>query len=68
MKGEKIVSKSAPFKQAGKERQQDLARLYGEQAALRIHLMETELQMKFDKSFDLYEPKYWPSFPLKLKF
>ena len=68
MKGEKVVSKSAPFKQAGQERQQDLLRLYGQQAAHRIHLMETELQMKFDKNYDVYQPKYWPSFPLKLKF
>jgi hypothetical protein len=26
------------------------------------------LQVSFDKSFDLYQPKFWPSFPLRVKF
>ena len=48
--------------------QDDERKFYGDEHASRIHLMETKMQMKFDHNLDLYQPVYWPSFPLKLKF
>ena len=43
----------------------ELGALYGSEAS-KIHLLETNLQMKFDKNLDRYQPIYWPSLPLKL--
>ena len=60
-------SKNAPLERAGLKREEDLRLWYGERAN-EIHLAETSLQMKYDKNFDLYQPIYWPSFPLKIKF
>ena len=60
-------SKNAPLQRAGSAREEELAILYGEGAAT-IHLLETKLQMKFDKNLDLYQPVYWPSFPLRIEF
>jgi hypothetical protein len=51
----------------GIKREEELKLLYGDKASL-IHLMETNAQMKHDKNFDMYQPVYWPSFPLKFKF
>ena len=61
------TSKSAPLDRAGLKREEELKILYGEKAC-EIHLAETILQMKHDKHFDFYQPKYWPSFPLRVKF
>jgi hypothetical protein len=60
-------SKTAPLDRAGLKREQELAELFGQRAE-EIHLLETSLQVSFDKSFDLYQPKFWPSFPLRVKF
>jgi gem associated protein 8 len=55
----------APFQRSSKRREDELVTLYGEQSKV-IHLIETNLQMKYDKNLDKYEPKYWPSLPLRL--
>ncbi len=60
-------SRNAPLDRAGLKREEELKILYGAQASL-IHFRETKIQMKFDKNLDRYQPKYWPSFPLKIKF
>ena len=60
-------SKNAPLERAGLKREEELKLLYGTRANF-IHLTETRLQMKYDRNLDLYQPKFWPSFPLKLKF
>jgi hypothetical protein len=62
-----VSSKNAPLERAGLKREDELKILYGKQAKT-IHLAETRIQMKFDKYYDRYQPKYWPSFPLKIKF
>lgn len=62
------ASKSAPLHRAGIEREEELVTLYGKDNAQEIHLLETKLQMKFDKNLDLYQPVYWPSFPLRIEF
>jgi len=41
--------------------------LYGKGAAM-IHGMETALQMAFDRSKDIKQPKYWPNMPLRIMF
>ena len=61
------VTSNVPLERAGLKREEELKLLYGDRANA-IHLAETTLQMKFDKNLDLYEPSYWPSFPLKIKF
>jgi hypothetical protein len=61
------AAKSAPVDRAGLKRTEELKVLYGEKAN-EIHLAETRLQMNFDKNVDHYQPKYWPNFPLRLKF
>lgn len=64
---ENKATSSAPFNRAGLQREEELKTLYGPHVN-KIHLSETNIQMKHDKNFDLYKPKYWPSFPLKIKF
>lgn len=49
------------------EREPEIRSLYGKHSD-RILQMEAELQINYDHNIDLYEPKYWPSFPLKVKF
>ena len=49
------------------ERESELKLLYGDQWKTILSL-ETELEIKHDRFIDLYEPKYWPNFPLKIKF
>ena len=61
------MTSDAPRERAGLKREEELKYLYGDRANI-IHLAETSLQMKFDKNLDVYEPSYWPSFPLKIKF
>ena len=61
------VSINAPIDRIGMKREEELEKLYGKKASL-IHLMETNAQMKHDKNFDMYQPVYWPSFPLRFKF
>ena len=60
-------SRNAPLGRARLKREEELEILYGTKASI-IHFRETKIQMKFDKNLDKYEPKYWPSFPLKIKF
>ena len=60
-------SKDAPLDRVGFKREEELKILYGTRANV-IHLAETKLQMKYDRNLDTYQPKYWPSFPLKIKF
>lgn len=60
-------TKNAPYENIDDKRNEDLERLFGKSAD-KIHLLETRMQMKFDKDFDLYQPVYWPSFPLRLNF
>lgn len=61
------ATRDVPLERAGSKREEDLKVLYGQRANV-IHLSETRLKMKYDRNLDTYQPKYWPSFPLKLKF
>ena len=49
------------------ERENELKFLYGNQWQ-KILSMETDLQITHDHNIDLYQPKYWPNFPLRIKF
>ncbi|RNA02173.1 gem-associated 8 isoform X1 [Brachionus plicatilis] len=60
-------SSNAPLERAGQEREEELKLMYGEKAK-EIQYLETNLQMIYDKNYDLYQPKFWPSFPLRIKF
>ena len=60
-------TKIAPYEKIDQKRSEELENLYGESADS-IHIAETRMQMKFNEDFDLYQPIYWPSFPLKLNF
>jgi len=60
-------SKTAPLERVGQRREEELLALYGKKAKS-IHLIETRIQMKYNHNLDLFQPNYWPSFPLKLKF
>ena len=62
-----LCSKNAPVDRAGFKREEDLKLIYGDGAAA-IHLAETKIQMSHDLNLDFYQPVYWPSFPLKIKF
>ena len=50
---------------SGKKRENDLILFYGSNAK-NIQLLETAMQMEFDRNQDTYSPIYWPSLPLKL--
>lgn len=60
-------STSAPLERVGLDREEELKIMYGDKAK-EIHYLETNLQMIHDKNYDLYQPKFWPSFPLRVKF
>ncbi|KAI8505475.1 gem (nuclear organelle) associated protein 8, partial [Branchiostoma belcheri] len=55
----------APAQQPGQQRKAEMKLLYGARAAV-IHGLETAMQMEFDASCDLRQPKLWPTIPLKL--
>ncbi|CAH1277700.1 GEMIN8 [Branchiostoma lanceolatum] len=55
----------APAQQPGQQRKAEMKRLYGTRAPV-IHGLETAMQMEFDASCDLKQPKLWPTIPLKL--
>lgn len=61
------ISSDAPLERAGLEREEELELMYGDKAK-EIQYLETTLQMIHDKNFDIYQPKYWPSLPLRIKF
>ena len=50
----------------GKKRENDLNMFYGCKNYKNIQLIETSMQMEFDRNLDTYSPVYWPSLPLKL--
>jgi gem associated protein 8 len=62
-----FITSDAPRERVGLKREEELKDLYGDRASI-IHLAETSLQMKFDKNLDTYQPSFWPSFPLRIKF
>ncbi|XP_053273013.1 gem-associated protein 8 [Pleuronectes platessa] len=54
-----------PCERPGERRGAEMKKLYGEDAA-KILAMEAAMQLSFDRSCDLKQPKYWPVIPLKL--
>ncbi|CAF0717123.1 unnamed protein product [Brachionus calyciflorus] len=64
---EQISTKNAPLERAGLKREEELEILYGHKAK-QIHLLETNMQMQYDKNFDIFQPKFWPMCNLNLKF
>ena len=44
-----------------------MTKLYGKGAAM-IHGMETAIQMSYDRTADIQQPKFWPNMPLKIVF
>jgi hypothetical protein len=54
-----------PTEILAKKRENDLILFYGSNAK-NIQLLETSMQMEFDRNLDTYSPVYWPSLPLKL--
>lgn len=44
-----------------------MMKLYGKGAAM-IHGMETAVQMSYDRTVDIQQPKFWPNMPLKIVF
>lgn len=55
------------FAWLSQEREDELKILYGK-SWQKILALETELQVKYDHNIDFYQPKYWPHFPLRVKF
>ncbi|XP_078327174.1 gem-associated protein 8-like isoform X2 [Crassostrea virginica] len=58
---------SAPTERPGVRRTAEMTKLYGKGAAM-IHGMETAIQMSYDRTADIQQPKYWPNMPLKIVF
>jgi hypothetical protein len=54
-----------PLNQIGLRRTKEMKLMYGEAAPM-ILGMETAMQLSFDRSCDLRQPKLWPNIPLKL--
>ena len=65
---ESIKQPSFTMDWMGQDRQAELRKLYGENEWQKILWLETELQLKHDRSIDQFQPKHWPSFPLRIKF
>uniref|UniRef100_UPI00358F6EA4 gem-associated protein 8 isoform X2 n=1 Tax=Myxine glutinosa TaxID=7769 RepID=UPI00358F6EA4 len=55
----------APMEHPGERRRAAMELLYGASAA-RIMAMETSLQLSFDRTCDLHQPKFWPVIALRL--
>ena len=60
-------SQNFTFDWMGQDRQSEIQLLYGNEWQ-KILWLETELQLKHDRNIDQYQPKYWPNFPLRIKF
>uniref|UniRef100_S4RRV5 Gem nuclear organelle associated protein 8 n=1 Tax=Petromyzon marinus TaxID=7757 RepID=S4RRV5_PETMA len=60
------ASSLAPQERPGERRRVEMARLYGEEACVRILALEAAMQLSFDQHCDRTRPKYWPIIPLKL--
>lgn len=57
----------APSERPGVRRTAEMTKLYGKGAAM-IHGMETAVQMSYDRTMDIHQPKFWPNMPLKIVF
>ncbi|XP_062593127.1 gem-associated protein 8-like [Saccostrea cucullata] len=57
----------APSERPGVRRTAEMMKLYGKGAAM-IHGMETAIQMTYDRTMDIKQPKFWPNMPLKIVF
>lgn len=57
----------APSERPGVRRTAEMTKLYGKGAAM-IHGMETAVQMSYDRTMDIRQPKFWPNMPLKIVF
>ncbi|CAM9603980.1 unnamed protein product [Lampetra planeri] len=64
--GARQASSRAPQERPGERRRVEMARLYGEEACVRILALEAAMQLSFDQQCDRTRPKYWPIIPLKL--
>ncbi|XP_075923952.1 gem-associated protein 8 isoform X1 [Petromyzon marinus] len=64
--GTRQASSLAPQERPGERRRVEMARLYGEEACVRILALEAAMQLSFDQHCDRTRPKYWPIIPLKL--
>ncbi|XP_052283218.1 gem-associated protein 8-like isoform X2 [Dreissena polymorpha] len=64
---EKTPTVEPPSERPGARRTAEMKLLYGRGAPM-IHGMETALQMAFDRTADLMQPKMWPNMPLRVVF